>query len=70
MGERKDLRNSSVNELVLVVFNNQFLYNQRGRFRFIELLNDLYLYTDEQLEALNKKLEEEDNENSQTQKNG
>lgn len=57
MEERTDIRDQSENKLSLIVFNNEFLYNQRRRSNFVELLNDLYLYTDEQFEVLKKDLE-------------
>ena len=54
--KRTDIRQHSADELRLLVFNDEFLYSQRHRYKFVELLDDIYLYTDRQLEVLQDEL--------------
>lgn len=55
----KDIRHYSVNELSLLVFNDEFLYQWRHTSRLIDIINDIYIYTDEQLEVLNEDLNQD-----------
>ena len=55
----KDLRQYSSRELSLWVYNDEFLYSQRFRSSFIDLVSDIFLYTDEQLEELINDIAEE-----------
>lgn len=50
---KQDLREYSDNELSLLVFNDETLYKLRRQFLIgTELLDDMFLYTNEQLETL------------------
>ena len=47
-------------ELSLMVFNDESLYNARHSIGFIEsIINELFIYTDEQLEVLEEDLKED-----------
>ena len=54
--KKTDLTNYSDSELSLVVFNDEYLYNIRHRSHLIDTLNELFIYTDEQLEELKQDL--------------
>lgn len=50
---KQDLREYSDNELSLLVFNDETLYKLRRQFLIgTGLLDDMFLYTNEQLETL------------------
>jgi hypothetical protein len=55
-----DLTQYSENELSLLVYNDEWLYNRRRRNNLKDILDDLFVYTPEQLSVLTKDLEEED----------
>ena len=56
---RQDLRDYSDNELSLLVFNDEGLYNMRHKRDFIEFINEYFIYTDDQLEVLKADLEDD-----------
>lgn len=57
---KKDIREYSENELSMLVFNDEGLYRMRRRSYLIEVLRDNFIFTDEQLEVLEKDLREEE----------
>jgi hypothetical protein len=58
--EKQDLTEYSDSELSLLVFNDEGLYRMRKNSQFLGLLNDLFIFTDEQLAELEKDLDEEE----------
>lgn len=56
---KQDLTVYSDQELSLVVFNDETLYNMRNRRSLFDLLNEFYLYTDEQLEVLKQDIQDD-----------
>ncbi len=60
MSEKQDLTQHSENELSLVVFNDEYLYNMR-RFerRLFSHLEETYTYTKRQLAVLKQDLKED-----------
>lgn len=61
---KKDITKYSQNELSMVVFNEEYLYNMRGTSYLEEFLNDNYVYTPEQWAVLQWNLEEDREENA------
>lgn len=60
---KTDLRQYSDEELSLWVMNDEGLYRSRRSLRVLtELLDELFIYTDEQMEVLKQDLEDEENE--------
>lgn len=58
---KTDLTEFSENELSLMVFNDEYLYKmRRNKKNLIATLDDMYIYTDEQLEVLNNDLDEDE----------
>lgn len=57
-----DITQQSKRELSLLVFNTESLYSIRQTFHFIDVIKDLYIYTDEQLEVLEQDLRDEEAE--------
>lgn len=57
---RQDLREFGDNELSLVVFNDEGLYNLRNTKGFMCIVMGLYLVTDKQLNVLEDDLTDED----------
>lgn len=49
---RHDIRQHSDQELSLIVLNTEHLYRAMHRSNFLDVIQDCYLYTDEQLEVL------------------
>ena len=60
---KKDITQYSDNELSLMVFNTEGLYNMRGTFYLEEFLNDNYVYTARQWQVLQWELEEDREDN-------
>jgi len=56
---RQDLRQYSDEELSLIVMNDEGLYIDRHKSWFISQLEELFLFTDEQLEVLKQDLEDD-----------
>jgi hypothetical protein len=56
---RKDITMYSGNELSLIVFNDQGLYEDRHGKWFISTLDELFVYTEEQLDILKDDLVED-----------
>ncbi len=58
---KQDLRQYSDNELSLLVFNDEDLYKlaMRNPNRLLDVINDLFMYTEEQLNELKNDLNEE-----------
>ena len=50
----------SDNELHLLVYNTEFLYNIRHQSNFIDILKNIYIFNDNQLKVLKQSLTEED----------
>lgn len=63
---KQDLTNYSEIELSLLVFNDEGLYNMRHKRNFLNTIDELFIYTDDQLEVLKQDLEEDANENAWT----
>lgn len=57
--DKQDLREYSDGELSLIVYNDEHLYRMRNNSQFLGYINDHFLFTDEQLEELEKDLEDE-----------
>jgi len=55
--EKQDIREHSDQELSLLVFNDEYLYLRRHRSDFIELIKEMFIFTDEQLQVLIEDLE-------------
>lgn len=53
---KEDLRNYSDDELSLRVFNDEILYDIRHKRDFIEVIDDIFIYTEEQLNILKNDL--------------
>jgi hypothetical protein len=62
---KKDITMYSENELSLMVFNNESLYSDRNRSDFLEIIKDLFIYTDEQLQVLKDDLTDDRLENEE-----
>lgn len=62
---KQDITMHSDMELSLLVFNTEWLYNNRRRPRFIDRLKELYIFTDEQLDVLKQDLEADMNEDNE-----
>ncbi len=62
---KQDLREYSDNELSLLVFNDEDLYKlaMRNPNGLLNVINDLFIYTEEQLNELKNDLNEELGEN-------
>lgn len=60
---KQDLTEFSENELSLLVFNDEYLYKRRNSRDFLIELDEMFLYTEEQLDALKSDLYEEEQEN-------
>lgn len=58
--EREDLTEYSDAELSLRVFNDEWLYKMRRRRNFIEELEQIFIFTEEQREELENDLKEEE----------
>jgi len=56
---KQDLRQYSDNELSLLVFNDEGLYKMRHKRYFMETINDLFVYTSDQLSVLEEDLAED-----------
>lgn len=56
---KQNLTEYSNNELSLMVFNDEYLYNRRHTSNFIDLLDELFIYNDEQLEVLQNDLNDD-----------
>lgn len=62
---KQDIRAHTTSELSLLVFNDEGLYRlRRNRVVLLEVLNDLFIYTAEQLEELEQDLRSDENENT------
>jgi hypothetical protein len=61
---KQDIRDFSENELSLLVFNDENLYRMRNRSYFIDIIQDHFLYTDEQLDILLQDLNDDEAENA------
>ena len=48
----EDLTRYSDQELSLMVFNDEYLYNQRHNSGFSDLIDELFIYTEEQKDEL------------------
>jgi len=60
---KTDIRMHSDNELSLIVFNDESLYINRRKRRFIEdYIEDHFIFTDDQLEILRNDLADDYNE--------
>jgi len=60
---KQDLREYSDNELSMMVYNDEYLYNRRRNSRhFKELLDSMFLYTESQLDTLIADLDDEHND--------
>lgn len=60
---KQDITEYSENELSLLVFNDEYLYRmRRNRRLLIASINDMFEYTEKQLEVLNQDLDDEENE--------
>lgn len=57
--KKQDLTQYSDQELSLLVFNDEGLYRMRHNSQFIGMLNDLFIFTDEQLEVLEQDLDDD-----------
>ncbi len=58
--EKQDLREFSDRELSLMVFNDEGLYlMRRNQAALLEVLNELFIYTSEQLKELETDLKED-----------
>ena len=57
--EKQDITQHSDQELSLLVFNDEYLYLRRHLPSFIELIKEMFIFTDEQLQVLIEDLEEE-----------
>lgn len=60
---KTDLTEYSDQELSLLVFNDESLYNERHKRGFLNLIEELYIYTDEQMDVLKIDLVADDEEN-------
>ena len=58
--KKQDITMYSSRELSLIVFNDEFLYNVRHMKHLKDLLDDSFIYTDEQYEELMEDLKEEE----------
>lgn len=58
----QDLTQYSDQELSLIVFNDGYLYNQRHKAWLMDIINEMYRYTPEQLAELEQDLEDDSNE--------
>lgn len=55
--KKQDLREHNTGELSLLVFNDEYLYKMRRNQKLLlETLNDLYIYSSEQLSELESDL--------------
>lgn len=54
-----DIRLQSDNELTLLVYNTEYLYNLRHGTGFYDLINKLFIYRPMQLAVLIKDIQEE-----------
>lgn len=60
-----DLTNYSDQELSLIVYNDEYFYNERNHLDYLKaLISEEFIFTDEQMETLLNDLEEEANENN------
>ena len=57
--EKMDITQHSDTELSLLVYNNEALYRARMRRDFLSLINELFIYTQEQMDDLISTLNEE-----------
>ena len=57
--KKEDLTEQCDNELVLVVNNDEWLYNQRTKSNFLEVIDELFIYTSIQLDILREGLKNE-----------
>lgn len=55
-----DITEYSDNELSLLVMNDEYLYNMRHSSSLFETLDDMFTYTQEQLDVLKSNLEDEE----------
>ena len=62
MNKKRDITMRSEYELSLLVFNDEFLYNRRFKQNFTDILDELFIYTGEQLDVLNEDLKADLNE--------
>lgn len=60
---QQDISHFSEHELSLLVFNDESLYQLRRCSDFIELLEELFVFTADQLETLKQDLHDDENEN-------
>lgn len=63
---KQDLREFSDEELSLIVMNDEGLYNMRHRSQFLEMLNDLFIFNDEQLAVLEQDVKDDCDENERS----
>lgn len=59
MSQKQDLTQASENELSLMVFNDEGLYNIRHRGYLFDTLKELFIFTDDQLRVLTQDLKDE-----------
>jgi len=56
-----DITQYGENELSLHVFNDEYLYNARlNKSYLIDIINETFIYTDEQMDVLIQDLDEEE----------
>lgn len=60
---KHDITMHSDEELSLLVFNDEGLYRMRTDSQFLGYLNDIFIFTEEQLEVLEQDLAEDRKEN-------
>ena len=56
---KQDLREHSNSELSLLVFNDEGLYNDRHKPWFIDSLDDLFIFSSEQLKELKQDIQDD-----------
>jgi len=60
--DKQDLREYGEQELSLHVFNDEYLYKRRHNYHFLDLVKEMFLFTEEQEETLIQDLEDDLNE--------
>ena len=56
---KMNITDQSDSELSLIVMNDEYLYAQRNRSGFFELIDALFIYTESQLDGLKQDLNDE-----------
>lgn len=64
---RQDIRQYSDRELSLIIFNTEHLYRAMHRPNFLAVIQDCFLYNDNQMVTLIADIEEDLEENENTQ---